>query len=499
MNLGNKLFKRTLKNQNKCFFNLKKNFSILKTWDQNSTAFRMAKFDPKKEFEGHNPVVFKGESDQHDYKIRKLHNGITVITETSAYPSSVNMGILIKAGVRDENGETSGACMALKNTYLKTVKHTNETINYGMIQMSGGETGMEFDEESIFYKSSCFEYDAVDMFRMLGDMAFEPRSMISSNVAKDKNRFSYKLHKHLGNYNPFQDNPQRLMTTAYGYNTLGMPIMGFESNIGNIDSKMLSDFQLSNMTPDKTVIVANGLRNHEEFYDLVNQTLGVLNPVREQLYQREASQYIGGEYRIFTETPDTNIILAYESVNWTHEDMPVFAVLHTLFGAGTGFSVGGPGKGMHNWANDKILRRHYFIQECEAINSHFTDSGLFGLSFTGSSSNCKEILNEMLGIFEAFRSGVNEVELNRAKNMLKRQVLLNVSNQMDRLEEVVRTYAIHKDIKVIDNYINMIDSVTPEKISKVINKMIQGKPTLVVTGNAVNLVPSVSDIQKLLN
>jgi hypothetical protein len=44
----------------------------------------------------------------------------------------------------------------------------------------------------------------------------------------------------------------------------------------------------------------------------------------------------------------------------------------------------------------------------------------------------------------------------------------------------------------------MIDSVTAERISKVINKLIQGKPTLVVTGNAVNLVPSVSDIQGLL-
>lgn len=432
------------KSLNKKSFNLlkgitKRNFNILTNWSQNSLAFNAAKYDPKSEFQGHNPVVYKGESDNLDYRIKKLHNGITVITETSSYPSSVNMGILINVGVRDETTETSGSCFALKNTYLKTVKHTNETINYGMIQMSGGETTMEFDEENIFFRSSCFEYDAVDMFRMIGDMAFEPRSMLSANVAKDKNRQGFKLHKHLANYNPFQDNPQRLMTTAYGFNTLGMPMMGFESNVNNIDAKMLQDFQLGNFTPEKTVVIANGLKNHDEFYDLVDQTLGVLNPVREQNYARQSSQYIGGEYRTFTETPDTNIILAYESVNWTHEDMPVFAVMHTLFGSGAGFSVGGPGKGMHNWANEKVLRRHYFIQECEAINSHFSDSGLFGLSFTGSSSNSKDILQEMIGIFEAFRSGVSETELNRAKNMLKRQVLLNVTNQSDRLEEVVRT------------------------------------------------------------
>jgi predicted Zn-dependent peptidase len=432
----NKIFKNIKNIQPNLF---KKNFSILQHWNQNSLSFRMAKHDPLKEFEGHNPVVHKGESDQIDYKIRKLHNGITVITETTDFPTSVNMGILLKTGIRDETSETSGACLALKNTYLKTIKHTNETINYGMVQMSGGETGMEFDEENMFFKTSCFDYDAVDMFRMIADMAFEPRSMLSANVARDKNKQSFNLHKHLSGYNPFQDNPQRLMTTAYGFNTLGMPMMGFHGNVGNIDSKMLSEFQLANITPEKTVVVANGLRNHEEFYDLVDQTLGQLNPVREMAYQREKSKYIGGEYRTFTETPDTNIILAYESCDWSHEDMPVYAVLHSLFGSGTGFSVGGPGKGMHNWANERILRRNYFIQECEAINSHFTDSGLFGLSFTGSSSNCADILNEMVRVFESFRSDLNEVDLNRAKNMLKRQILLNVSNQMDRMEEVVRT------------------------------------------------------------
>lgn len=92
------------------------------------------------------------------------------------------MGILINVGARDETHETSGSLLAIKNTYLKTLKHTNETINYGMIQMSGGETEMNYDEETMFYKSYCFEYDVTDMFRMLSDIAFEPRSILAANV-----------------------------------------------------------------------------------------------------------------------------------------------------------------------------------------------------------------------------------------------------------------------------------------------------------------------------
>lgn len=180
-----KLFNNSLSFSKVNKYNIK-NFSFLNYFNQNNTSFRMTKFNPQNELDGHNPIVSKSESDVLDYKIRKLNNGITVITETTSYPTSINMGILLGVGVRDETSETSGACHAIKNTYLKTIKHTNETINYGMIQMSGGETSMEYDEETIFYKTTCFDYDVIDMFRMLSDMAFEPRTILSANVRKTK-------------------------------------------------------------------------------------------------------------------------------------------------------------------------------------------------------------------------------------------------------------------------------------------------------------------------
>ena len=43
------------------------------------------------------------------------------------------IGLLIEVGTRDETNETSGALLALKNTYLKTLKNSNETINFGRI------------------------------------------------------------------------------------------------------------------------------------------------------------------------------------------------------------------------------------------------------------------------------------------------------------------------------------------------------------------------------
>lgn len=55
------------------------------------------------------------------------------------------MGILLDVGTRDETNETSGSLLSIKNTYLKTVLNTNETINYGVVQQSGGSFEMEYD------------------------------------------------------------------------------------------------------------------------------------------------------------------------------------------------------------------------------------------------------------------------------------------------------------------------------------------------------------------
>ena len=76
---------------------------------------------------------------QSTYQTTKLPSGITVLTESVSVPANVQLGILVDVGSRDENPETSGAMHLLKHIYLKTAINTNETVNYGISQMAGGE------------------------------------------------------------------------------------------------------------------------------------------------------------------------------------------------------------------------------------------------------------------------------------------------------------------------------------------------------------------------
>ena len=93
---------------------------------------------------------------------------------------------------------------------------------------------------------------------------------------------------------------------------------------------------------------------------------------------------------------------------------------------------------------------------------------------------------------------IDEVELNRAKNLLKMNVMMALENSGDRLEEIARNFQTFGALN-IHEYIDKINAVTSDQINRAATKCLAGKPTMVVSGGAVNLVPGISDVSRMLN
>jgi len=184
----------------------------------------------------------------------------------------------------------------------------------------------------MYFNAQCIEYDVTDIFQVLVDLAFEPKSTLSANVAKMKNRRSHDLAKYLSKYDPFAYTEDLLLRTAYGMKTLGNPILGQEHNVDYINAKMLQDFVMENVTPGRSLIVANGVHNHNEFVTLAKERLNEFLPVPEQNYQRATAEYIGGESRSWTETPNTSITVGFEGASWTNQNQPALQVAAALLG-----------------------------------------------------------------------------------------------------------------------------------------------------------------------
>jgi len=302
--------------------------------------------------------------------------------------------------------------------------------------MSGGDFLMDYDQERSYFKTQCMSHDASEIFKVISDCALEDRTEMAVNIAKIKTKKQHTATERKNKEAPLENAVPLIMGTAYGNQTLGMPLPGYESNLDNLNSGIINGFLQERALPSKLIFSAAGVRNHNEFVQMVMERTAEIPKPSSLNKPRTPSAYRGGETRIFHNLPSVSVSLCFESVPWTHPDMPVFSVLQGLMGNATGFSMGGPGKGMHCRAVANIFRTSQYIESVMTVNSHFSDTGLFGMTITGLKNNVSDIAKVLCDGLNGLKSGITDEELQRAKNILKGNILLALERQSDRLEEI---------------------------------------------------------------
>lgn len=96
------------------------------------------------------------------------------------------------------------------------------------------------------------------------------------------------------------------------------------------------------------------------------------------------------------------------------------------------------------------------------------------------------------------REPIADGELNRAKNLLKMNIMMALERSDDRLEEIARNFQTFGNL-TFHEYCDKIDAVTSDQINRAASKSLAGAPTMVVSGGAVNLVPSATEVSRMLN
>lgn len=92
---------------------------------------------------------------------------------------------------------------------------------------------------------------------------------------------------------------------------------------------------------------------------------------------------------------------------------------------------------------------------------------------------------------------MSDEELAKAKTKLKMSILSNLETQENRLEEIAKNFLTFGDL-TFHQYADLIDRVTAEDINRAASKTLATKPTMIVTGGAINLVPTITDVQRQL-
>ncbi len=147
---------------------------------------------------------------------------------------------------------------------------------------------------------------------MMADCAFEPKNFVASSVGVHKNEKSHQLDSHLGGNQTFNDT---IYGTAFGQGGLGNKLYGNRNNVSNLTAYTIQNFQNTFVTPDRVVIAATGVENHQEFVDLVNEKM-FFTQLPTKTTPRTSSNYLGGEVRNLTESSSVHVALAFQGASY---------------------------------------------------------------------------------------------------------------------------------------------------------------------------------------
>jgi processing peptidase subunit alpha len=265
---------------------------------------------------------------------------------------------------------------------------------------------------------------------------------------------------------------------------LGQPLVASAGALSRMDGDTLAHFVQQNYTAPRVVLAASGCA-HEDLVAVAEPLLAQL-PAGDASSATAPSKYVGGDYRVASDSPVANVVLAFEFAGgWKDtKASTAMTVLNTLMGGGGSFSAGGPGKGMYSRLYTRVLNKHAWAQNCTAFHSVFDDVGVVGISGVADGDRAGDMVKVMAHEMASVASGqITEEELARAKAATVSSILMNLESKAIVAEDVGRQILTYGERKAPAEFIAQVNALTVADVAAVAKKCVASKPTLCMVGD----------------
>lgn len=363
-----------------------------------------------------------------------------------------------------------------------------------LIDQLGSQITCSSSRETIMYQSTVFPQSLDLAMSLLSSTILHPL-LLPEELEAQKAAAAYEIREIWAK--PELILPEILHTVAFKGNTLGMPLLCPESQLDVLGEDDIRGFMRDWYRPERLVIAGVGMP-HEEMVELAEKHFGgvsppadapaasysmrpgtsaqpvgakgfatVVNPPSDSDYSLASAKavYTGGEeYILKPDEEFVHLYIGFEGLGVHDPDIYALATLQTLLGGGGSFSAGGPGKGMYTRLYTNVLNRYHAVDYCAGFHHCYADSGLFGIAmsvypqFAGSAANI--IAHQLDTLTRPQKGGISQIELSRAKNMLKSQLVMALESRLTAVEDLGRQTQIHGHKVPVEEMCAKIDALT---------------------------------------
>lgn len=388
-----------------------------------------------------------------------LSNGLRVASEDSGIPTAT-VGLWIDAGSRFENEKNNGTAHFLEHMAFKGTSKRSQTDLELEVENLGAHLNAYTSREQTVYYAKCFSKDLNKAVEILSD--------ILTNSTLGEQEIERERSVILREMQEVETNLQEVVfdylhATAYQGTPLGRTILGPTENIKSISRADLVEYISTHYKGPRMVLAGAGGVDHNELVKLAEQHFGKLGMGYEGtiIPTLNPCRFTGSEIRVRDDAmPLAHVAIAVEGAGWSNGDNIALMIANTLIGSWDRSHGGGANLASRLAA---ACAQQNLCHSFQAFNTCYTDTGLWGMYFVSEKNTIEDMLFNVQSEWMRLCSSVTDFEVQRAKNLLKTNMLLMLDGSTPICEDVGRQmlcYGRRIPLPELDARIDAVDAAT---------------------------------------
>ena len=415
--------------------------------------------------------------------VSTLPNGVRVVSHDNHGLAST-VGIFLNGGSRAETDAVRGASHLIRQLAFVQRSTTKTGLRIVRdVENAGGVCWSGSDRESVFFAASSLRPNAGACFEGVAEVAFHS-AFRPWDVAEGRERVLQDLSG-VSTHDQLED---ALFSAAfYDSETLGKPSLAPTDNLGNLSGPALADF-MGGMCDPSNIVVSGVAIHHGDLVKMAETHCGHLASSEASAKGSVAAEYVGGEARVRTSSPNVTVSLAFPTPGLGKESA-AYEVLGEILGNGSVYTKG-RGAGMGNTRLAKAVAESGFVLNANGFSNFFTDAGLVGITAQASGDQADAAVEFMAVAMKSVASGLTDQEVNAAKARLKLKHA--TASSKDKLQQLASSVFATGDAGSAD----AISAVTTADVAAAAKAAVSSRPSLASIGNT-GAVPRYNRVQGL--
>ncbi|HMP67559.1 MAG TPA: pitrilysin family protein [Candidatus Paceibacterota bacterium] len=395
------------------------------------------------------------------YKKTILPNGLRIMTVPMKESQTAMIMVLVETGSEYEDRNTNGLSHFLEHMCFKGTKNrTGPEINYEIDSMGAIDNAFTGETYTGYFAKA--EHKKINkLINIISDLYINP---IFPEKDIDTERGVI-----LEEINMYEDLHMRKVYDLYnellfGDQPAGRSIAGPSENIKKFTRNDFVKYHNTHYVPQKTVVVVTGNIKEAEVLNEIKSKFANLK--KGKIVKKPKTTFSQKKPQIKIKHRDidqTHMIVGFRSFDLYDKRNLELNLTSTILGAG-----------MSSRLFKKMREELGICYYVRAHNSPSIDHGNFSVSIGVGNNRAIEAITVLMQEFKKIRdTKIDKKELQKAKDIM----IGGFANGLETSDAWAMYYGdqelFHKKIQTPTDYIKKINSVTPEKIQKVLKQIIK--------------------------